>query len=162
MLATFNGITTDYLCPIIKTNVEELFKANKQKEKLGKVEDTECEPTEILSNGHTGQEFAFSEYRRGRIDYVCKNEFSVDLSKEQPVVVSEKNVVWSGGGAVGFPKVFLNIEKDKVHHCSYSGRRFILKKYYDPAKHGKSITYEEYLQDLDKLDDDINLIIKKY
>ena len=33
----------------------------------------------------------------------------------------------------------------EVHSCGYSGRKFILKKYYNAAEHGPSITYEEYL-----------------
>ena len=100
-----------------------------------------------------------SDYRRGRFDYVGKKEinknFPLELGEEQPIVVSNTGIVWSGGGAVGFPKVYLNIERDKVHKCGYSGRRFILKKYYDPAKHGKSITYEQYLEEMAQYEDDI-------
>ena len=40
------------------------------------------------------------------------------------------------------------MDPPEVHECGYSGRRFIKKKYYDPVKHGKSITYEEYLREL--------------
>ena len=45
-------------------------------------------------------------------------------------------------------KVYINLDPPEVHECGYSGRRFIKKKYYDPAKHGKSITYEQYLREL--------------
>ena len=34
------------------------------------------------------------------------------------------------------------------HVCGYSGRRFVHRRYYDEAKMGKSITYEQYLQEV--------------
>jgi NADH dehydrogenase (ubiquinone) Fe-S protein 6 len=142
--------------------VDEVIRAKNEKEKLDKEHVAKMEPVEFVDDepvGHTGQKFAMSDYRRGRFDYVAKKQvdenFPIDLSKEQPIVVSHTNIVWSGGGAVGFPKVYLNLDRNKVHTCGYSGRRFILKKYYDPAKHGKSITYEQYLEEMAQYEDDI-------
>ena len=36
----------------------------------------------------------------------------------------------------------------EVQICGYSGRRFIQKKYYNESEHGPSITYEEYMQQM--------------
>ena len=37
--------------------------------------------------------------------------------------------------------------------CGYSGRKFVLKKYYDEKEMGPSITYEEYLQQITPSDE---------
>lgn len=42
-------------------------------------------------------------------------------------------------------------DKPEVAVCGYSGRKFIHKKYYDEKIHGPSITYEEYLQEMEAI-----------
>lgn len=75
------------------------------------------------------------------------DQFAINLIAEDPVVVVDARHVWSdSGGALGHPKVYINLDKPEVGVCGYSGRKFIQKKFYDPAKHGESITYEEYLE----------------
>ena len=36
-----------------------------------------------------------------------------------------------------------------IHACGYSGRKFILKKFYDIDEHGPSISYKEYQKEMD-------------
>lgn len=44
--------------------------------------------------------------------------------------------------------IYLFQDKPEVGVCGYSGRKFIQKQFYDPAQHGESITYEEYLEQM--------------
>ncbi|XP_046339240.1 NADH dehydrogenase [ubiquinone] iron-sulfur protein 6, mitochondrial-like [Haliotis rufescens] len=98
---------------------------------------------------HTGQVWERGDYRRVRFvdkDKMVNEQFAVNLIAEDPVVVVEARNVWSdSGGALGHPKVYINLDKNEFGVCGYSGRKFIQKKFYDPAKHGPSITYAEYL-----------------
>ncbi|VDH95552.1 NADH dehydrogenase [ubiquinone] iron-sulfur protein 6, mitochondrial-like [Mytilus edulis] len=101
---------------------------------------------------HTGEKMEPGDWRRGRfVDKVklVNTRFAIDLIAEDPVVVCEASNVWSSSkGALGHPKVYINIDKPEVGVCGYSGRKFIQKKYYNEAQHGPSITYEEYLEDM--------------
>jgi len=40
-------------------------------------------------------------------------------------------------------------DKPEVAICGYSGRKFIQEKYYKPEEHGPSITYEQYLAEME-------------
>ncbi|KAK2174243.1 hypothetical protein NP493_816g01029 [Ridgeia piscesae] len=97
---------------------------------------------------HTGQVYPPGDYRKVRFlnkRKLVNQNFAIDLIREEPVVVCEKRVVASdSGGALGHPKVFINLDGPGVHTCGYSGHRFVLKKNYDEATMGKSITYEEF------------------
>jgi NADH dehydrogenase (ubiquinone) Fe-S protein 6 len=98
---------------------------------------------------HTGQLYEPDDFRNVRFENnkrVVNTKFAIDLVKEQPIVVCDQSTVWScGGGALGHPRIFINLNKPEVHDCTYSGRRFIKKKYYDPAVHGTNvITFEQY------------------
>jgi uncharacterized Zn-finger protein len=141
VLETFTGNTSDYLWPLIKKSLDDhsraLQVANQQT------------PEEVT---HTNHKFETDDFRRNRYENarkVVNKKFAINLVKEDPVVVCDQKVVLSsGGGPLGHPQVFINLDKPEVHDCNYSGRRFIKKKFYDASVHGQSITYEEYLVEL--------------
>ncbi|KAL7984616.1 hypothetical protein Chor_003186 [Crotalus horridus] len=68
---------------------------------------------------HTGQVYEEKNYRRvrfvGRQKEVNEN-FAIDLIAEQPVSEVETRVVWcdGGGGALGHPKVYINLVMTKI------------------------------------------------
>ncbi|KAL8597311.1 hypothetical protein ACOMHN_056074 [Nucella lapillus] len=101
---------------------------------------------------HTGQVWQKDDYRRIRFmdkDKLVNSQFAMDLIAEDPVVVVSANHVFSNsGGALGHPKVYINLDKPEVGICGYSGRKFIQKKFYKQAEHGPSITYQEYLAEV--------------
>merc|ERR1711963_1023258 len=99
---------------------------------------------------HTGQVYEENDYRRLRFmdkDKLVNTEWAVNLIADDPVVVVNANHVFSdSGGALGHPKVYINLDKPKVGVCGYSGRKFIQAQFYNKQEHGPSITYEEYLK----------------
>merc|ERR1711976_331986 len=101
---------------------------------------------------HTGQKFEDDDVRRTRFidrDKLVNQQFAIDLIREDPVVVCENRVVFSdSGGPLGHSRVYINLDPPEVHTCGYSGRKFILKKYYNEKEHGPSITYDEYLTEM--------------
>ncbi|XP_070603142.1 NADH dehydrogenase [ubiquinone] iron-sulfur protein 6, mitochondrial [Erythrolamprus reginae] len=85
---------------------------------------------------HTGQVYDEKDYRRvrfvGRQKEVNEN-FAIDLIAEQPVSEVETRVVWcdGGGGALGHPKVYINLDKDtKTGTCGYCGLQFKQKHHH--------------------------------
>ncbi|KAI4818034.1 hypothetical protein KUCAC02_011400 [Chaenocephalus aceratus] len=79
---------------------------------------------------HTGQVFDEKDPRRarfvGRQKEVNAN-FAIKLVAEEPVTEVEARVVScdGGGGALGHPKVYINLDKDtKVGTCGYCGLQF--------------------------------------
>ena len=115
----------------------------------------ELNPVELET--HTGQKFSENDPRRVRFQNVTgkiiNTRFAIDLAAADPIVVTElKTVVSTGGGPLGHPKVYINVDKNQVHVCDYSGRRFIKKKFYDETVHGKSITYDQYLEQLNQFE----------
>ncbi|KAL4630004.1 NADH dehydrogenase-like [Arapaima gigas] len=79
---------------------------------------------------HTGQVFEENDFRRvrfvGREKEVNEN-FAITLVAEEPISYVETNVVScdGGGGALGHPKVYINLDKEtKVGTCGYCGLRF--------------------------------------
>ncbi|XP_061597937.1 NADH dehydrogenase [ubiquinone] iron-sulfur protein 6, mitochondrial [Cololabis saira] len=89
---------------------------------------------EVSSTGeaitHTGQVFDQNDPRRarfvGRQKEVNPN-FAIKLVAEEPVTGIEARVVScdGGGGALGHPKVYINLDKDtKVGTCGYCGLQF--------------------------------------
>lgn len=106
---------------------------------------------------HTGQHFAEDAPERVRFMSVTGKQvnerWAIDLVAQDPVVVTdERTVVSTGGGALGHPKVFINVDKNQVHVCDYSGRRFIKRKFYDPKVHGECIEYDAYLEQVARLE----------
>ncbi|XP_034561108.1 NADH dehydrogenase [ubiquinone] iron-sulfur protein 6, mitochondrial [Notolabrus celidotus] len=85
---------------------------------------------------HTGQVFDENDPRRarfvGRQKEVNKN-FAIKLVSEEPVTDIEARVVScdGGGGALGHPKVYINLDKDtKVGTCGYCGLQFRQKHHH--------------------------------
>ncbi|XP_023683416.2 NADH dehydrogenase [ubiquinone] iron-sulfur protein 6, mitochondrial [Paramormyrops kingsleyae] len=79
---------------------------------------------------HTGQVFDDNDTRRarfvGRQKEVNEN-FAIQLVAEEPVSYVQTNVVScdGGGGALGHPKVYINLDKEtKVGTCGYCGLQF--------------------------------------
>lgn len=143
LLETYTGNTSDSIWPSIKNDIGQLASL---KNELAK---KELNPEEAVT--HTGQKYDEFDPRRVRfVDTTGKKvnkNFAIDLVAADPIVVTElKTVVSSGGGPLGHPKVYINVDKNQVHVCDYSGRRFIKKKFYDEAIHGKSIDYDTYLE----------------
>ena len=106
---------------------------------------------------HTGQKFSDNDPRRVRFQDVTgklvNQKWAIDLVAEDPIVVTDKRtVVSTGGGPLGHPKVYINVDKNQVHVCDYSGRRFIKRKFYDEKVHGKSINYDDYLEQVARLE----------
>jgi NADH dehydrogenase (ubiquinone) Fe-S protein 6 len=97
---------------------------------------------------HTCQRFKEDDFRNVRFENfkrVVNTKFAIDLVKEDPIIVCDSKSVWSsGGGPLGHPKIFINLDQPGVHYCGYSGKRFIKKKYYNLAEHGKAIPYSQY------------------
>ncbi|KAM9386041.1 NADH dehydrogenase [ubiquinone] iron-sulfur protein 6, mitochondrial [Pholidichthys leucotaenia] len=85
---------------------------------------------------HTGQVFDENDHRRarfvGRQKEVNKN-FAINLVAEEPVSEVGSRVVScdGGGGALGHPKVYINLDKDtKVGTCGYCGLQFKQKHHH--------------------------------
>ncbi|KAM6453591.1 NADH dehydrogenase [ubiquinone] iron-sulfur protein 6, mitochondrial [Liasis olivaceus] len=85
---------------------------------------------------HTGQVYDEKDYRRvrfvGRQKEVNEN-FAIDLIAEQPVTAVETRVVScdGGGGALGHPKVYINLDKDtKTGTCGYCGLQYKQKHHH--------------------------------
>ncbi|KAK7898638.1 hypothetical protein WMY93_019491 [Mugilogobius chulae] len=95
---------------------------------------------EVSSTGeaitHTGQVFDEKDPRRarfvGRQKEVNKN-FAINLVAEEEVSHVEARIVScdGGGGALGHPKVYINLDKDtKVGTCGYCGLQFKQKHHH--------------------------------
>ncbi|XP_049737643.1 NADH dehydrogenase [ubiquinone] iron-sulfur protein 6, mitochondrial-like [Elephas maximus indicus] len=79
---------------------------------------------------HTGQVYEDKDYRQirfaGRQKEVNEN-FPIDLIAEQPVSEVESRVIScdGGGGALGHPRVYINLDKEtKTGTCGYCGLQF--------------------------------------
>ncbi|KAF6357294.1 NADH:ubiquinone oxidoreductase subunit S6 [Rhinolophus ferrumequinum] len=79
---------------------------------------------------HTGQAYDGKDYRKirfvGRQKEVNEN-FAIDLIAEQPVSDVGSRVIAcdGGGGALGHPKVYINLDKEtKTGTCGYCGLQF--------------------------------------
>ncbi|XP_044522858.1 NADH dehydrogenase [ubiquinone] iron-sulfur protein 6, mitochondrial-like [Gracilinanus agilis] len=79
---------------------------------------------------HTGQVYDEDDYRRIRF-VGCQKEvnenFAIDLIAEQLVSKVESRVIScdGGGGALGHPKVYINLDKEtKTGTCRYCGLQF--------------------------------------
>lgn len=76
------------------------------------------------------QQFPADDYRNVRfIDkpkHVNEN-FAIKLIAEVPPKSVKERVVWcdGGGGPIGHPKVYINLDKPGNHTCGYCGLRFV-------------------------------------
>ena len=98
---------------------------------------------------HTGQQFSASDPRNVRfavtgLEKQVNNKWAIDLIKEVPPIAVNKRVVSSvlsclpgadcyilqvscdgGGGALGHPRVYINLDDGKPVSCIYCGLRYI-------------------------------------
>ena len=99
---------------------------------------------------HTGQQFSESDPRNVRfavtgLEKQVNNKWAIDLIKEVPPVAVNKRVVGlvclsvclkltiyylqvscdGGGGALGHPRVYINLDDGKPVSCIYCGLRYI-------------------------------------
>ncbi|XP_019395780.1 PREDICTED: NADH dehydrogenase [ubiquinone] iron-sulfur protein 6, mitochondrial isoform X2 [Crocodylus porosus] len=85
---------------------------------------------------HTGQIYDEHDYRRTRFvtrQKEVNTSFAIDLIAEQPVNEAESRVVScdGGGGALGHPKVYINLDKEtKTGTCGYCGLQFKQKHHH--------------------------------
>jgi len=155
VLETFTGNTSDFIWPLVKTNLQALkaqkHAAETEEHQLAKIDSTSSSKEPVT---HTGHKYAPDDFRRVRFEVAEKKvspNWGIDLIAQDPVVVCNERIVWSsGGGPLGHPKVFIRLDAPEIHDCGYSGRKFIHKKFYDPSKHGASITYDDYLKEMHK------------
>uniref|UniRef100_A0A1B6FLE8 Zinc finger CHCC-type domain-containing protein n=1 Tax=Cuerna arida TaxID=1464854 RepID=A0A1B6FLE8_9HEMI len=78
---------------------------------------------------HTGQKYEENDYRLAR--YVERKKhvntnFAIDLIAAVPPKPEKARIVWcdGGGGPLGHPKVYINLDKPGDHTCGYCGLRF--------------------------------------
>ncbi|XP_029442957.1 NADH dehydrogenase [ubiquinone] iron-sulfur protein 6, mitochondrial [Rhinatrema bivittatum] len=85
---------------------------------------------------HTGQVFAGKDYRKVRFvarQKEVNEQFAINLIAEQPVTEISSRVIScdGGGGALGHPKVYINLDKDsKTGTCGYCGLQFKQKHHH--------------------------------
>ncbi|XP_073486873.1 NADH dehydrogenase [ubiquinone] iron-sulfur protein 6, mitochondrial [Aquarana catesbeiana] len=85
---------------------------------------------------HTGQVYEENDYRKVRFigkQKEVNEQFAVNLIAEQPINESENRVVScdGGGGALGHPKVYINLDKEtKSGTCGYCGLQFKQKHHH--------------------------------
>ncbi|XP_064468136.1 NADH dehydrogenase [ubiquinone] iron-sulfur protein 6, mitochondrial-like [Ornithodoros turicata] len=78
---------------------------------------------------HTGQHWEKDDYRLARFINTPKQinkNFAIDLIKEVPPKAVNERLVWcdGGDGALGHPKVYINLDKPGNHACGYCGLRY--------------------------------------
>ncbi|CAH1406749.1 unnamed protein product [Nezara viridula] len=78
---------------------------------------------------HTGQKFDEDDYRLVRFvgkEKIVNQQFAIDLIAKVPPNAKKERVVWcdGGGGPIGHPKVYINLDKPGNHTCGYCGLRF--------------------------------------
>ncbi|XP_030065677.1 NADH dehydrogenase [ubiquinone] iron-sulfur protein 6, mitochondrial [Microcaecilia unicolor] len=85
---------------------------------------------------HTGQVFGRDDYRKVRFvtrQKEINEQFAISLIAEQPVTEVSSRVIScdGGGGALGHPKVYINLDKDtKTGTCGYCGLQFKQKHHH--------------------------------
>ncbi|KAI1901902.1 hypothetical protein AGOR_G00039210 [Albula goreensis] len=85
---------------------------------------------------HTGQVYDEHDVRRARFinrQKEVNENFAIKLVAEEPVTDVEARVVScdGGGGALGHPKVYINLDKDtKTGVCGYCGLQFQQKHHH--------------------------------
>ncbi|XP_013781223.1 NADH dehydrogenase [ubiquinone] iron-sulfur protein 6, mitochondrial-like isoform X1 [Limulus polyphemus] len=82
---------------------------------------------------HTGQEWSKGDYRLVRFvdrPKQINTRFAIDLIQEIPPKPADARVTWcdGGGGPLGHPKVYINLDQPGNHSCGYCGLRFYLDK----------------------------------
>ncbi|CAH3161281.1 unnamed protein product [Porites lobata] len=80
---------------------------------------------------HTGQVWDAGDYRMARFTDRTKEvneKFAIDLVDEEPPKEIHARHVWcdGGGGALGHPKVYINLDQEGPHACGYCGLRYVM------------------------------------
>ena len=88
---------------------------------------------------HTGQKWDRSDTRMAR--YINKEKelnprFAISLlSEESTEIIDNTHVYCSGGtGALGHPKVYINLDKPQVQSCGYCGKVFVARQFEEIVK----------------------------
>ncbi|TRY71169.1 hypothetical protein TCAL_02370 [Tigriopus californicus] len=81
---------------------------------------------------HTGQRFDPDDFRNVRFANRPKEvnpQWAIDLVQEEPIRMTDQAIVScdGGGGALGHPRVYINVEDGQPHACIYCGIRFQMK-----------------------------------
>jgi len=83
---------------------------------------------------HTGQQFDEADQRNARfavtgLEKQVNNKWAIDLINEVPSVKVNKRVAScdGGGGALGHPKIYINLDQSGPQSCNYCGLRFELE-----------------------------------
>ncbi|XP_033095704.1 NADH dehydrogenase [ubiquinone] iron-sulfur protein 6, mitochondrial-like [Anneissia japonica] len=81
---------------------------------------------------HTGQAFEESDVRRARFisrEKMVNENFAIDMIADEPPTEVDARHVWcnGGGGPLGHPKVYINLDPEGPHSCGYCGLRFVKK-----------------------------------
>ncbi|XP_056376791.1 NADH dehydrogenase [ubiquinone] iron-sulfur protein 6, mitochondrial [Hyla sarda] len=85
---------------------------------------------------HTGQVFDEGDYRKVRFvgkQKEINEQFAINLIAEQPVNEAKSRIVScdGGGGALGHPRVYINLDKEtKTGTCGYCGLQFKQKPHH--------------------------------
>nr|CAG4647614.1 EOG090X0NBY [Megafenestra aurita]SVE92819.1 EOG090X0NBY [Megafenestra aurita] len=79
---------------------------------------------------HTGQKWDESDFRLTRFENTTKyvnTRFAIDLIAQVPPKEEKSRIVScdGGGGPLGHPKVYINLDKPGNHTCGYCGLRFL-------------------------------------
>uniref|UniRef100_A0A4Y7LLY6 NADH dehydrogenase [ubiquinone] iron-sulfur protein 6, mitochondrial n=1 Tax=Eubosmina coregoni TaxID=186181 RepID=A0A4Y7LLY6_9CRUS len=79
---------------------------------------------------HTGQKWDDNDYRLVRFENTPRqlnSQFAIDLIAQVPPKESKSRVVScdGGGGPLGHPKVYINLDQPGNHACGYCGLRFV-------------------------------------
>jgi len=91
---------------------------------------------------HTGQQWDERDPRNARFNVTglekqVNDQFAIDLiAQVPPIVVSQRIVACDGGGgALGHPKVYINLDDGEPHSCIYCGLRYVYAAAADKDKH---------------------------
>jgi len=83
---------------------------------------------------HTGQQWDESDPRNVRfsvtgLEKQVNDKWAIDLIKEVPPIVVNKRIVAcdGGGGALGHPKVYINLDGGEPVSCIYCQLRYVFK-----------------------------------
>ena len=86
--------------------------------------------SKLSTTSHTGQEYSPEDPRNARYLGGKKKEvnpnFAIKMVAEEPVAVTGSSHTWCSGGlgALGHPKVFINLDKGITKSCGYCGKQF--------------------------------------
>ncbi|XP_003744447.1 NADH dehydrogenase [ubiquinone] iron-sulfur protein 6, mitochondrial [Galendromus occidentalis] len=89
-------------------------------------------PTKSEVETHTGQKYDKEDFRNvrfvGRPKQVNPNHAIKLIAEVPPIEVESRKTFCNGGdGALGHPKVFINLDKPGTQSCLYCGLRYVQK-----------------------------------